>query len=104
MTTYENATPELLKNKMQIRDRLYAAYKKTAQECTELRTVLGLDNPEALTYTGAEEDARLIRYNQLFYKLCDTEPGFCDLYSSNPAAGEAVLKARMLSDGEDEEC
>lgn len=104
MLTYENATPELLKNKQQMRDKLFEAWKKTEQECRDMRTVLGLDDPSFMTYVGAEEDEKLKRYNKLFYQLCEEDQSFCGLYASNPAAGEAELKDRMMLEGTDEQC
>jgi hypothetical protein len=94
-TTYYNATPELLKNKQQIRDRLLDAYQKVAQECFDLRMVLGLDNPESLTYTAEA--------NTLFFELCEQDAGFASRYAANPVEGEkelAIAMARFESEAE----
>lgn len=99
LRTYENATPELLKNREQIRDRLRVALAAVTQECIDLRCVLGLDNPESLTYTFTEEG------NTIFFQLCESDPTFCERYSSNPAQGEkelelAIALANFESEGD----
>lgn len=101
---YYSATPELLTELEARRDRAKRDYEQLVATCSEMKSVLGLDNPEFLTYVGAEEDEKLKQYNRLFYKMCEEDQSFCGLYASNPAAGEAELRDRMLIEGEDEEC
>jgi hypothetical protein len=45
----------------------------------------------------------LKQYNRLFFAMCEETTGFCERYSSNPQAGEAEMRDRMLIEGEDEE-
>jgi hypothetical protein len=101
---YYSATPELLAELEARRDRAKRDYEQLVVTCSDMRTVLGLDNTEFLTYVGAEEDEKLKQYNRLFYKMCENSAGFIERYSSNPQAGEAELADRMLIEGQDEEC
>lgn len=71
--TYENATPELLKNREQIRDRLRVALAAVTAECIDLRCVLGLDCPENLTWldetgAGSERESGIV--------TCEFERGY----------------------------
>jgi hypothetical protein len=101
---YYNATPELLTELEARRDRAKKDYEQLVVTCSDMRAVLGLDDPSFLTHIGAGDDEKLKQYNKLFFRLCEEDQSFCGLYASNPAAGEAELADRMLIEGQDEEC
>jgi hypothetical protein len=100
---YYNATPELLTELEARRDRAKRDYEQLVGTCRDMRTVLGLDDPSFLTHIGAGDDEKLKQYNRLFFAMCEETTGFCERYSSNPQAGEAEMRDRMLIEGEDEE-
>lgn len=92
---YSNATPELLREMEGKRDATRAEYERLAVICADLKAALGIGDPSFLTYTDEGTAA--------FFDLCESDSTFCNLYASDPAAGEKVLREKMLRGGKDED-